>query len=143
MSVHIDVLNTDLLKYIFGFLEDKQLFVIEVVNKKWQRCVRQLMARKTALKRLDYYSIKFVNLEFDKHGFIIDEGFIFIDDNINILKKILTKCPNIKRFDLLDRVVSDDNNLLVIALLCPKLERIHLIWISKIVVTEYQMNEFA
>lgn len=116
---------------------------MKVVCKKWQKCVLKLLDLKKTLKRLDYYSIKFVNLEFDKHGFIIDEGFIFIDDNIDILKKILTKCPNIKRFDLLDRVVRDDNNLLVIALLCPKLERIHLIWISKIVVTEYEMNEFA
>lgn len=34
MNVHIDVLNTDLLMHIFGFLELKQLFPIEVVCKK-------------------------------------------------------------------------------------------------------------
>ena len=114
-----------------------------VVCKKWQKHVLKLLDLMKTLKRLDYCLMKFVNSEFDKHGFIIDEGFNFIDDNNIDILKILTKRPNIKHFDLLDTIVRGNNNLLAIALLCPKLERIHFIWISKIVVSEYEINEFA
>lgn len=135
MNVHIDVINTDLLKYIFGFLEDKQLFVIEVVNKKWQRCVRQLMTRKTTLKRLDYYSMKFTTGSW-KWQLIVD------NNNIHILNNILIKCPNIKHLNLFNTKVTGNNNLLSIAKLCTKLKSINLTD-SKIDVSEDEMDEFG
>ena len=51
--------------------------MMKVVCKKWQKCVLKLLDLKKTLKRLDY-SMKFVNPKFDKHGFIIDEGFILL-----------------------------------------------------------------
>ena len=89
MSLHIKDLSHDLLKYIFNFLPDKQLFVVESICTKWQKCVRKLFDQKETLKCLYHYSHKF---KYKSFGFT----YIFNNINIDILKNILSKCPNIK-----------------------------------------------
>lgn len=44
--MNINNLNGDLLAYLFEFLPVKQIFINELVCKKWQRYVRKLLARK-------------------------------------------------------------------------------------------------
>lgn len=135
MSVHINDLSYDLLKQILGFLPDKQLFFIESVCIKWQKCVKKLLAQKQVLHCLDNYSLKFQNQGFGQKV-IIDNS------NINILKKILSKCCNIKQLDLSDTKVTGENNFITIANKCPKLERINFNG-SNIDVSEDEINEFA
>lgn len=130
MSVHIDDLSSDLLKYMMEFLPDKQLFLVERVSKKWQKCVKETLAQKENLKRLDYYSKKFV------YGMTID------DNNIDILKSILAKCNNIKHLDLYGKIVKGYNSLVAIANLCPKLESIDLRY-SFFDVSKQEKEEFA
>ena len=136
MNVHINDLSYDLLKYIFNFLPKKQLFILEIVCTKWQKCVKKLLAQKDILHRLDYYSPKFENHGSQGKRVIIDSS------NIDILKNILSRCPNIKQMDLSDTKLTGQNNLIAIALMCPKLERINLNG-SNIDVSDDEINEFA
>lgn len=139
MSAHINDLSFDILKYIFSFLDDKQQFIIEVVCSKWQKCVLRLLQEKTTLKRLNYYSKKFI-CEPD-HPWI-NRGLRKIDDsNIDILKKILYKCNKIKHLELFRTKVTG-NNLIEIAKLCPKLESISFKY-SRIVASEDELDEFG
>ena len=135
MSVHINDLSYDLLKQILGFLPDKQLFFIESVCIKWQKCVKKLLAQKQVLHCLDNYSLKFQNQGFGQKV-IIDNS------NINILKNILSKCCNIKQLDLSDTKVTGENNFITIANKCPKLERINFNG-SNIDVSQDEINQFA
>ena len=114
MCSHFDDLSFDLLKYIFGYLNDKQLFVIERVNRKWQKCVLNLLEKNTDLKSLEYYTEKF-RIEPSGGANIID------DNNIGILKNILSKCNSIKHINLRETKVTP-NHLIAIAKLCPELE---------------------
>ena len=50
MSVYIDDLPLEMLELILSFLDDKQLFLVKRVSKKWQKYV---------LKILNYYSKKY------------------------------------------------------------------------------------
>ena len=133
MSVQINDLSIDLLKYIFSFLSDKQLFMIESVCKKWQICARKLLETKNYLHELDYYGTKFFDPE-KTHPFLVD------DNNFEILKNILMKYQNIKDADLIG--VHITCNLVELAKLCPKLERLNLYNVF-IDVSEDEMNEFA
>lgn len=132
MAININHLSYDLLKYILNFLPDKQLFVMERVCIKWQKCVLKLLEKNKSLKRLYHYSDKF---KYSNGRSIIDV------DNIYILKNIMSKCPNIKQLDLTNTIVTV-NNLIELAYLCPKLESINFRG-SKIDVPEFEMNEFA
>ena len=133
MSVQIDDLSTDLLKYIFSFLPDKQIFMIESVCKKWQICARKLLETKNHLHELDYYGTKFFDPK-KTHPFLVD------DNNFEILNNILMKYQHIKDADLIG--VHITCNLVELAKLCPKLERLNLYkaWID---VSEDEMIEFA
>ena len=135
MIENINDLSYDLLKYILGFLSDKQLFLVERVCSKWQKCVLKLLAQKETLKRLDHYSLEFI-----KPSIAIE--IIINDDNIEILKKILSKCKNIKALDLSYTHVIGKNNLIQIAKLCPKLESFDFCE-SEIDVTKDEMEEFG
>ena len=46
MSAGINDIPSDVLVYIFSFLRPKNLFQIEIVNKKWQICVRKSMNKR-------------------------------------------------------------------------------------------------
>ena len=129
MSVHINDLP---LKKIISFLPEKQQFVIERVCKEWQKCTMELLEEKETLHQLNYYSKKFQN---PKNELVISRN------NIDILKKILSRCHNIKRFSLVNTQVTSQN-LLSIANLCPKLERIDFTN-SKISFVSEEINEFA
>ena len=135
MSVQINDLSFDLLKYIFEFLPDKHLFAIESVCIHWKKCVNKLLGQKQVLFRLDQYSSKFKNQDGGQR-------IIINDNNIEILKKILTKYSNIKQLNLSDTKVTGNNNLIAIANLCPKLQRINLTGCS-IEVSQREINEFA
>ena len=128
MSVHIDDLSFDLLKYIVEFLPDKQLFLVERVSKKWQKCVRKTLAQKKSLARLEHYSKEF--------------KYRINDNNIDILKSILKKCNNVKHLDFLHTKVTGKNNLVAIANLCPKLESINL-RNSSFDVSKQEIEEFG
>ena len=90
MSIHINDLSYDLLKYMLNFLLDKQLFVVEAECSKWQKCVLKLSEQKTTLKHLDYHSFLF----------IIDNRIVVNSSNIDIPKNILLRCHNIKEINL-------------------------------------------
>lgn len=93
------------------------------------------MDQKETLKCLDHYSHKFQYKSF---------GLTYIINNVNIdiLKNILSKCSNIKQFDLSNTEVTGNNHLLAIANKCLKLEAIYLNC-SKIDVSIHEMDEFA
>lgn len=137
MSININDLSSDLLKYILNFLSDKQLFLVESVCTKWQKCVRKLLDQKESLKRLDHYSHKFVKTEKFWFGIRI----VINDNNINILKNILSKCYNIKHLNLW-RTDVDGNSLIEIVKLCSKLESIHFLN-PDIYAYEDEMDEFG
>ena len=130
MSVNMNDLPFEMLECILVFLEDKRLFLVERVCKKWQKCVLKLLGQKESLKHLDYYSDKFKD---PTNGSIIINDF-----NIDILKKILVKCKNIKHLNFKDYKITSkidpfnrsSNNLISIANLCPQLESIDLSYSS-------------
>ena len=134
MTSKFSELSFDLTKYIFSFLSEKELFQIERVSKKFQKCILFLLAKKKSLKSLDYYSSKFKNHK--KERFIID------DKNIDILKNILKKYPNLKHIDLSNTNVIGDGNLIAIVNLVPKLEPLDLTGTFKAGNT-HDLNEFA
>lgn len=136
MCVHINNLSNDLLKYMLDFLPLKEQFVVESVCKKWQICVKEVLAKKETLERLDKYSPKFV------HPFFMGMILSIDHSNIGILKSILTKCTNIKEINLHGAFVSGHGNLMVIANGCPKLERINLNYGQTDVSLE-EIEEFA
>ena len=134
MPVHIDDLPLEMLELILSFLDDKQLFLVERVSKKWQKRVLKMLKKEKTLKKLDYYSKKFKD---DPSG----RWNIINDNNIDILKKILSKCPDIKILDLSCTNVTGNNNLLLIANLCNKLESINFNN-SNITVSENEIEQF-
>ena len=134
MSVHINDLSFDLLKYILSFLPEKQQFAVESVCTKWQKCVKKLLAQKESLKCIEFYSNEFCNKP--QGGWIID------NKNFYILKIILLKCPNIKELDFNYTIIKGDNNLFEIAKLVPQLQTIHLCS-SKFYFSKKEMNTFA
>lgn len=133
MCVHINDLPFELLEKILDLLEDKQQFQVERVSIKWQKCVLKLFELKKTLKRLDHYSDKFK----------LGHSYIVINNNnIKILKKILSKCPNIKELDLSWTYMIGDNNLIEIAQLYNKIESIDFLN-SIIEVSKNEMVEFS
>ena len=138
MTIQINDLPSDLLSYLFEFLPFKQLFIIESVCLKWKLCLNKTMKNKTTLNLL--FDLKGTNL-FEIYGphknsleYVID------DNNIDILKIILTKCPNIKSMNVHSTLVTGNNNLITIANLCPKLETIKYLNAD---VSDEEWNEFA
>ena len=131
MSAQINDLSTDLLKYIFSFLSDKQLFMIESVCKKWQICVRKLLETKNDIHLNDYYT--------ESHYFD-DDQLLVDDEKFEILKNILMKYQNIKNADLTNAHITCD--FVELAKLFPKLERLDL-HDTFIDVSKIEMNGFA
>ena len=134
MYVHINDLPFELLNNILDLLPLKELFHIERVCKKWQEVVKKLLDQKETLHPLDE-SLK------RKYQTGLLGGMIFNDDYIDILKKILPKCQNIKELDL-SYIKVNENNLIEIAKLCPKLKSISLLQ-TQFYVSEDEMNEFG
>ena len=120
-------LSSDLLKYIMEFLPEKQLFQLQRVSKKWQKCVLQLLERKDSFQFWNYYSSKF--------------NYGINDSNIDIIKSILTKYPNIKHLGI-SISVDNINNLFEMVKLLPKLESIDLIWSMKSI-PDHEMEQFV
>ena len=118
------------------FLSIKDNCKIEVVCKKWRKCVKLSLAKKHTLK------LKFCRRVF-KLKSIEFHTYYFIDNsNINILKVILTKYPNIKIIDLTQTIVSGKGNLMTIAKFCLKLEQINFQY-SNLKVSKKEINKFA
>ena len=113
-------------------MPEKQQFAVERVCKNWKICAMELLEEKETLHQLNYYSRKFEN---SKNEFVISKN------NIDILKNILSRCGNIKRFSLANTQVTSQN-LLLIANLCQKIERIDFTN-SKISFVSEEINEFA
>lgn len=128
IRVQIDDLSSDLLKYIMEFLPEKQLFQLQRVSKKWQKCVLQLLERRDSFSFWIYYSSKFY--------------YGINDDNIDIIKSILTKYPNIKHLDISSSSVNNINNLFEMIKLLPKIESIDLTW-SMRSIPDHEMEKFV
>ena len=124
----IDSLNSDLLIYLFNFLPTKQLFKIESVNKKWQKCVRKLMDKRiTELKISDQLYRNFIKKVENNNIFygFRKSYYVMNDTNIVVIKNILLRCQSVKYLDLRScKITSKGNNLIEVAKLLPKLERI-------------------
>lgn len=118
MSIHINDLCCDLLTYLFNFLPNKQLFVIEFVCKKWKVSANRLMKKRITELNLDDYGRYF---QIDTLKDYTSWWCTIDDNNINYVYTILSKCPNIKHLDLVGTFVSV-NHLIAIANSCPKLE---------------------
>ena len=143
MTFHINNLPSDLLSYLFEFLPFKQLFIIESVCTKWKLCATKTINGKEALSlKIDLNGRKLFEIYAQFPNRITGPVYRFIidDNNIDILKKILTKCPNIKSIDFQSTLVTGKNNLITIANLCPKLERIDNLNAN---VNEAEWNEFS
>lgn len=139
MYAYFDYLPFELMFNILEYLDDKELFMVEAVNSKWQKCVRILLSRKKTLKCLDYYSRKFLDQGYH-HSTV--KKYIINHNNIDILKNIFKKCPNIRKIDLSNTKVIGKNNLIAIGNSCTKLEAINFNR-SKIDVSEHEMEEFG
>ena len=139
MYAYFDYLPLELMFNILEYLDDKELFMVEAVNSKWQKCVKILLSRKKILKSLDYYSRKFLD---QHHHHSKVKKYIINDDNIDIIKNIFKKCPNIREIDLSNTKVIGKNNFIAIGNSCAKLEAIHFNR-SKIEVSEHEMEEFG
>lgn len=116
----IDSLDSDLLIYILSFLPMKTWFKIESVNKKWQKCVRKLMDTKIT---------KFGPKELGEIGVFTPTagyGFVISNNHLQVTKNILLRCQSVKYLKFSNYAICSSNNLLEIAKLCPKLERINL-----------------
>ena len=137
MSLNINDLPFDVLFYILDDLPFKQLFMVERVCKNWQKCVKKLLARKKTLDSFGDYSEKFKRNSDYKHEY----RYVIEDSNIEILKKILFKCPNITNVHFKETRIYGKNILLTIANLCPKLETIS--FGDVMFVGEDNWNEFA
>lgn len=122
MSLKINDLPSELIVSIFEFLPYKQLIRIESVCTKWQACVLKMLLSEETLQSLQFYSEKF-HASFG--GGQMD--FWYVDENnIEILKSILKKRPNIKNINLSSIRIFTKNVLLTIAQFCPKLQKIDL-----------------
>ena len=97
--IHINDLPNELLNDILSFLSDEQLFVIESVCKRWKNLANKAMERITELNPNNFRST------FDKSHL----SYIIDDSNIDTFKVILTKCPNIKYFDLHNTLIKGNN----------------------------------
>ena len=138
MSVHINDLSSDLLTYLFDFLPDNQIIKIEIVCKKWQNVVFRVLQRKENLNFRRYFMtykpIRPMLQPSSSWWCIIDHN------NIDIFKKIASKCPNIKHLNL--RYTRMDGDVLItIAKLCSKLESI--VWSKYIDITDEQWDQFT
>lgn len=119
----IDLLNCDLLTYLLDFLTDYELFEIESVNKKWQKCVRKLLTRRIAeFPRTLLFELAFERI-LSNYPEDFEEIFVIDDINIHIAKSILSRCQNVKylNFGYSTIISTFENNLLIeLAKLCPK-----------------------
>lgn len=104
MGAHIDDLPNELLMYLFDYLSTKELFHIEVVSKKWQECIREMLSKRIiALRTI----IGIAQFEIDQYGAVLIPDIIN-DDNLAILKNILSRCTNITRLIFDDTIVYGD-----------------------------------
>ena len=104
MGAHIDDLPNELLMYLFDYLSTKELFHIEVVSKKWQECIRGMLSKRIiALRTI----IGIDQFEIDEYGAVLIPDIIN-DDNLGILKNILSRCTNITRLIFDDAIVFGD-----------------------------------
>lgn len=104
MGAHIDDLPNELLMYLFDYLSTKELFHIEVVSKKWQECIREMLSKRIiALRTI----IGIDQFEIDEYGAVLIPDIIN-DDNLGILKNILSRCTNITRLIFDDAIVFGD-----------------------------------
>lgn len=85
MSVNFDDLPFELFLNIFNYLTTKELFMIELVNKKWQEAARKFITENKSLNiGHENYGNKFIYHK--------SNNFILIqDNNIEILKSTLSK----------------------------------------------------
>lgn len=118
MSVHKDINDfpNQLLVHLLKFFQTKQLFQLEVVNKQWQLCARESIDKRITTLKLDNNC--------GRNMFSIENSTLCLhrsigDHNIDAIKKILSKCTNIKTIILL---TTDRKNLASIAHSLPKLE---------------------
>ena len=134
-------LSSDLLEYIFGFLDLKRLFQVERVSKKWQDCVRKTLEKKTKFPGL-FSPFTFLKLD----PLLIFEslkGFSFVNQtNIKTLEIILKKCPNIQSIDFERKQIQGKNILLTIGKLCPKLQEINF-YEASVDVNDEGVKQFA
>ena len=136
MSVHITDLSYDLLTYLFDFLPDNKIIKVEVVCKKWKNVVPRVLLRKENFNFRRYFMTHcpFRPLYKSSWWCIIDHN------NIDIFKKIASKCPNIKHLNL--RYTRMDGDVLItITKLCSKLESI--VWSKYIDITDEQWDQFT
>ena len=120
MSVHINDLSSDLLTYLFDFLPDNQIIKLEIVCKKWQNVVFRVLQRKENFNFRRYFmTFKPIRPMFHDSS----SWWCIIDDNnIDIFKKIASKCPNIKHLDFVETYITNAKNLISIV----NLNNIHL-----------------
>lgn len=98
MSVHMNdlLMNIIILENIFEFLGNKRLFIIEIVCKKWQDCVRDVLATRDTLHWRDYYGSAFQL----KGKYVGKKKGKINDNNVRLLENILSKYSNIKHLHL-------------------------------------------
>ena len=105
MDTMIDMndLPNELMSHILSFLSDKELFIIESVSTKWKSLANKAMERITEF-----------NMKNFGDAFEVDDVFCYEinDNNIDTLKVILTKCPNIKYFDWKYTLINGNINLI-------------------------------
>ena len=119
MCIHINDLPIELLNQIFIYLPTQKLFQIEVVCKNWQISVRESLSRKVKTIEVHLVEEEFKIHEEDSSTICIPETIS--DDNLVILKNILSRCNNIK--ELVFEYTIPDGNSAELAKLLPKVER--------------------
>ena len=100
----IDLLDSDSLTYLLSFLSTSQLFKIEPVNKKWQKCIRKLLERRITelrvVNQLLYGNPFHRRIKSDKYSSGYTYDFIIYHINIKMVKSILSRCQSVKYLNL-------------------------------------------
>ena len=148
-----DLLN-EILCLILEFVPTYQLLQIELVNKKWRECAKQIIGQRIIGKRIiderithlhafgrDFYSGK--NSYYFRRNLYrgllcggisryisnFEDSTLHVPEDLvrrhsDVIFQISTKCPNIKTMNLFDQNMPDKFFLMSIANLFPKLEEI-------------------
>ena len=122
-------LSYDLTIHLLNFLPDKELFRTECVSKKWQHCIRKILRKRVTHLDLKHFGNTFTRKASSSSlSYLPDhyygQLFEINDNNITILKNILSRCPRIKSWNWRNTQLNGSSNLLSIACLCPNLESI-------------------
>ena len=110
-------LPNEIICLILEYLPTEQLFQLQIVNKQWKGCARKVIrGRMSVLFGVKSDKISVTNST-------LHVPYYLNENNLAIIKKIISKCSNVKTFSL-NYYMTCTNNLMSITDLLPELEEV-------------------